>query len=145
MRTNTNTTSRSRAAVLAFAAALTLTLRAAQAVAAPDPAAWGESSGYDAIEANRAATSSLVMASAPAFGAASGYDALEAQRVAYWASISAPLSGEAARVEIAREALDSGEIGGVQEEALTELVAAADADSAVAPVDERVTQFGRIR
>ena len=119
MRTNTNTTSRSRAAVLAFAAALTLTLRAAQAVAAPDPAAWGESSGYDAIEANRAAAS-LVVA-------------------------GAPQSGGEARVEIAREALDSGEIGGVQEEALTELVAAADADSAVAPVDERVTQFGRIR
>ncbi len=120
MRTNTNTTSRSRAAVLAFAAALTLTLRAAQAVAAPDPAAWGESSGYDAIEANRAAAASLVVA-------------------------GAPQSGGEARVEIAREALDSGEIGGVQEEALTELVAAADADSAVAPVDERVTQFGRIR
>lgn len=119
MRTNTTRTSRSRAALLAFAATLMLTLRASLAVAAPDPAAWGESSGYDALEANRAAAA-LVTA-------------------------SAPQSGEAVRVAMAREALASGDIGGVQEEALSELVVAADAGSAVAPVDERVTAGGRIR
>lgn len=124
----TNTTYRSRAALLALSAALLLMARAPLAEAAPDPAAWGESSGYNAIEANRVAASSLVSASAPESG---GADTL--------------YSIEANRAMTARVALASGDIGSMQEEALTELVVAADAGSAVAPADERVTRFGRIR
>ena len=117
----TSTTSGSRVALAAITAALVLTLRASLAGAAPDPAAWGESSGYNAIESNRVASTSLVIA-------------------------AAPQSGDAARVETARQALAAGEIGGVQEEALTALVVDAEAAaSTVAPADERVTQSGRIR
>jgi hypothetical protein len=140
MRPGTGTTLRSRAALAALSAALVLTLRASLAIAAPDPAAWGESSGYNAIEASRATASSLVGASAPTFGEASGYDVLEAQRVAYLALMSAPESGEAdvlysieaSRAMSAEAALASGDIGSMQEEALTELVAAADAAAVLA-------------
>jgi hypothetical protein len=113
-------------AVLAFTLLAPVAVTAQDAVT--DPAAWAENSGHNALEANRAAASSLVLASAEAFGAASGYDGLEEQRVAYWASISAPQSGDAARVAMARQALDSGDIGGMQEEALTAIVEASSAE-----------------
>ena len=119
------TTHASRLALLALAPALVLAVRAPLAAAAPDSAMWGESSGYNTIEANRVSMSSLVIASAP--------DAAEAD---------AMYSIEASRVMAAEAALASGDIGGMQEEALTNLVASA---SAAAAPTERITQFGHVR
>ena len=137
MRTSTH---RTRPALLALAPALVLALQVSLAAAAPAPAAWGESSGYNAVETNRLTASALVVFSAPAIGEASGYDALEANRVAYSTSLSAPAvetdvlySIDASRTMAAHAALASDDLGGMQEEALTALVASAPT--------EPITQF----
>ena len=107
-------TNRARLALLALAPALLVALQAPLA-AAPDPAAWAESSGYNTVEATRAAASSLKIASAP----------VPEADVLY--------SIDASRVMAAQAALASGDIGGMQEEALTALIASAST--------EPVTQF----
>ena len=79
-----STTYRSRraafgiAAVLAGALATPLAVTAEEQALAVAPVApsWGETSGYDAIEANRAAASTL-LAGDPSWDATSGYDAVE--------------------------------------------------------------------
>jgi hypothetical protein len=141
---------RSGSALVALSAVLVLTLRASAAPA--DPVAWGESSGYNTIESSRAASSSLIVA-APEFGETSGYNTVEASRAAASALISAPEdttadgldSVEAKRVVAAEAALASGDIGSMQEEALTQLVVEAEADSAAAPAEDLITPSGRIR
>jgi hypothetical protein len=134
-------THRSHASLLAVAALALTILAPIRGLAqestsglAPDAATWGEASGYDAVEANRAAATALLSASAPEFGEASGCDALEANRVAYSTLNNAPefeaASGNDAldtnRVVIARQALATGDLGGVQEEALANLVTGAE-------------------
>ena len=110
-------THRSPAVILTLTAMLALTALApiratAQEYApvlAPDAMAWGESSGYNGLEASRANASALILASAPDSAAASGYGALDVNRVL-----------------AARRALTSGDIGSGQEDALTDLVIAAN-------------------
>jgi hypothetical protein len=107
-------TQRSHASLLAVAALALTILAPIRGLAqedisslAPDAATWGEASGYDTVEANRAAATALI--SAPEFEAASGNDALDTNRVV-----------------IARQALATGDLGSVQEEALANLVTGAE-------------------
>lgn len=106
--------------------------------------AWEETSGYGAVEASRAAASALFAPlAAPTWDETSGYGAVEANRAEPDVSV-APAAGTMAdaasglgsvavnRVTTAQHALEAGDLGSLQEEALAAVVAAgsvADASS----------------
>jgi len=84
---------------------------------------WDATSGYGIVEAGRAATSPLLAPAGPTWDATSGYGAVEASR----ATIGSPATSTSAvqtRVLAAQRALQGGDLGSLQEEALLAVVSA---------------------
>src|SRR5215204_674960 len=84
---------------------------------------WDATSGYGAVEAGRGATSALLAPAGPTWDATSGYGAVEAGR----ATIAYPATSTSAvqtRVLAAQQALQGGDLGSLQEEALLAVVSA---------------------
>jgi hypothetical protein len=84
---------------------------------------WDAASGYGIVEAGRAANSALLAPAGPSWDQTSGYGAVEASR----ATIGSPATSspsEQTRVLAAQRALQGGDLGSLQEEALLAVVAA---------------------
>ena len=84
---------------------------------------WDATSGYGIVEAGRAATSPRLAPAGPSWDEASGYGAVEASR----ATIGYPAASTSAvqtRVLAAQQALQSPDLGSLQEEALLAVVSA---------------------
>src|SRR5215204_1962008 len=84
---------------------------------------WDATSGYGAVEAGRAATSALLAPAGPTWDATSGYGAVEASRATI-GSPAASITSEQTRVLAAQRALQGGDLGSLQEEALLAVVSA---------------------
>jgi hypothetical protein len=84
---------------------------------------WDATSGYGAVEAGRGATSALLAPAGPSWDQTSGYGAVEASR----ATIGSPATSTSAvqtRVLAAQRALQGGDLGSLQEDALLAVVSA---------------------
>jgi hypothetical protein len=84
---------------------------------------WDATSGYGIVEAGRAANSALLAPAAPTWDATSGYGAVEASRATIGSPATSPPS-EQTRVLTAQQALQSPDLGSLQEEALLAVVSA---------------------
>jgi hypothetical protein len=104
---------------------------------------WDATSGYGSVEDSRAAASALVAPiAAPSWDETSGYGALEASR----ATIGHPavsMTDESSRVATAQQALLSGNLGSMQEEALTIAVARGTATNAPRIANDLSTRLER--
>jgi len=84
---------------------------------------WDATSGYGTVEAGRGATSALLAPAGPSWDETSGYGAVEAGR----ATIGYPAANTSAgqtRVLAAQRALQGGDLGSLQEDALLAVVSA---------------------